>query len=129
MKKLNFKIKVSRMSRDKASHNIKIIGRSGNLEINRFFPYGLIHGEILVNEKVVRIQDSLELAHQLEQITSKETFSRNLQIYAASVSIKKFLHSVDEGNYSWRCDLERTLKITRLVDLIESQTPLNLVQS
>ena len=126
---LNLNIKVSRMSKDKASHNIKIIGRSGNLEINRFFPYGLIHGEILVNEKVVRIQDSLELTHQLDQIISNETFSRNLQIYAASVSIKKFLHSVDEGNYSWSCDLERILKITRLVDRIESQTPLNLVQS
>ena len=126
---LNIKIKVSRMSKDKASHNIRIIGRSGNLEINRFFPYGLMHGEILVNEKVVKIQDSLELTHQLDQIKSNETFSQNLQIYAASISIKKFLHSVDQGNYSWNCDLERTLKITRLVDLIESQTPLNLVQS
>jgi predicted dehydrogenase len=128
IKNLNLKIKVSRMSKDKASHNIKIIGRSGSLAINRFFPYGLIHGEILVNEKVVRIQDSSELMHQLEQIISNETFSRNLQIYAASVSIKKFLRSVDEGNDSWSCDLERTLRITRVVDLIESQTSLKLVQ-
>ena len=44
IKDLNLKIKVSRMSKDKASHNIKIIGRSGSLAINRFFPYGLIHG-------------------------------------------------------------------------------------
>jgi predicted dehydrogenase len=129
IKNINLKLKVSRMSKDKASHNIKIIGRRGSLAINRFFPYGLVHGEILVNEKVVRIQDSLELTHQLNQIISNETFSRNLQIYATSVSIKKFLHSVDEGNHGWSCDLERTLKITRLVDLIESQTPSKLVQS
>ena len=76
----------------------------------------------------MRIQDSSELMHQLEQIISNETFSQNLQIYAASISIKKFLHSVDEGNYSWGCDLERTLRITRLVDLIESQTSSKLVQ-
>ena len=129
IKNLNLKIKVSRMSKDKASHNIKIIGRNGILAINRFFPYGLAHGEILVNEKAVRIQDSLELAHQLKQIISNATFSRNLQIYAVSESIKRFLRSVDEGNYSWSSDLERTLKISRLIDLIESQTPSKLVQS
>jgi predicted dehydrogenase len=94
IKNLKLKISVSRLSKGKASHSIKIVGKSDSLGINRFFPYGLIHGEILVNEKVVRIQDSLELMHQLEQITSYDTFARNLQIYAASVSIKKFLHSV-----------------------------------
>jgi predicted dehydrogenase len=129
IKNLKLKIKVSRLSKTKSGHNIKIVGKSDSLEINRFFPYGLIHGKIFVNEKVVGIQDSLELMHQLEQITSSDTFTQNLQIYAASVLIKRFLHSVNEGNYDWSIDLERTLRITRLVDLIESQTPSELVQS
>jgi hypothetical protein len=117
------------LSKSKSGHNIKIVGRSDSLEINRFFPYGLIHGKILVNEKVVEIKDSLELMRQIEQITSFDTYTQNLQIYAVSVLIKRFLHSVEKGNYDWNVDLERALRITRLVDLIESQTPSKMVQS
>ena len=60
-----------------------------------------------------------EMEKEVDAIISNERFGKNLQIYAASALIQEFLQSIFNQNIDWVYNLQKTLRITKVLDQIQ----------
>ena len=112
-------IQISRFSSDGPSHDIKILGNRFSLIANRYFPFGLNDCNLVIDDEKVFLKDMPEMEKEVDVIISNERFGKNLQIYAASALIQEFLQSIFSENTDWEYNLQKTLRITKLLDQIQ----------
>jgi predicted dehydrogenase len=111
-------IRISRLSKENSVHEIEVLDKEFVLRVNRFSPYGMRHAAIQVNGMSLNRADFPGFTHQLEELQNRIGGDSNLQIFATSVLINKFLDGLHQKNGNWMVALERSLYLNTLLDKV-----------
>lgn len=117
LKNVKFLISITRKAPSPIGHTIRIKGKNLEMEVNRQAPYGLDSGKIVINSRPIEIYSARTIAPEIEMIQSNQSFQSNLQLYATSVLIERFLSGCASGTFSGIPNALDSLAYMQSIDL------------